>query len=81
LFLLRSTVLAEPASFELAIDMLRKLREEADVYDTTSPIIAEWNESAFSGVTLRNDLVPLDLQVSQFLETLQSIAVVGECCG
>lgn len=35
LYLLRSTILEEPANWELALDMLRKLREDADGYDAT----------------------------------------------
>jgi hypothetical protein len=69
LFLMRSTVESEPDSLEIAIDMLRKLREDVDVYDATSLLVAEWDES-FAGVRFRDELVPLDLRVDQFLEVL-----------
>lgn len=71
LFLLRSTVIHEVGTLERAIDMLRKLQHGADVYDATCLIIAEWDDpSSFSGVTLRNDVVPDDLQASRFIGTL-----------
>jgi hypothetical protein len=70
LFVLRSTVLREPGTFEKAVDMLRKLRAEADVYDATCIVLAEWSDERFDGVTLRNDAVPDDLRVDPFIATL-----------
>lgn len=70
LFLLRSTVLDEPGTFEKALDMLRKLRAESDVYDATCVVLAEWDEDDFGGVSVRNDAVPDDLRVERFLATL-----------
>lgn len=79
LFVFRSTILAKPGRFESAIDMLRKLRSEMDVYDTTCMIVAEWNErtttadgegGACDRVTIRNDVTPPDLRADQFLATM-----------
>lgn len=70
LFVLRSTVLDERGTFERAVDMLRKLREEPDVYDTTCLVLAEWSDKAFGGVRLRQDVVPSDLDTAQFIATL-----------
>jgi hypothetical protein len=70
LFVLRSTVLDEPGTFEKALDMLRKLRVESDVYDATSIVLAEWDDNDFSGVTIRTDAVPDDLSADRFVATL-----------
>ena len=70
LFVLRSTVLDEPGTFERAVDMLRKLSDEPDVYDATSVVLAEWSDESFDGVRLRLDAVPPDLSTSSFLATL-----------
>ncbi|MGH3852836.1 MAG: hypothetical protein ACRDR6_04930 [Pseudonocardiaceae bacterium] len=79
LFVFRSTILAKPGRFESAIDMLRKLRSEMDVYDTTCMIVAEWGEGTVTGdgagatperVTIRNDVTPPDLQADQFLASM-----------
>lgn len=71
LFLLRSTVADEAGTLDRVIDMLRKLRQEEDVYDTTCLILAEWADGqSFDGVALRNDLVPIDLQADVFLGNL-----------
>jgi hypothetical protein len=48
LFVFRSTILAKPGRFESAIDMLRKLRSEMDVYDTTGMVGAEWDDETLS---------------------------------
>lgn len=69
LFVLRSTVLDEPGTFERAIDMLRKLKAERDVYDATCIILAEWSDQ-FDGVRLRQDAVPDDLGANRFIATL-----------
>lgn len=70
LFVLRSTVLDEPGTFERAVDMLRKLSDEPDVYDATGVVLAEWSDEAFDGVRLRQDAVPPDLNTGNFLATL-----------
>jgi hypothetical protein len=69
LFLLRSTVLDDPAALERAIDMLRKLRAEKDVYDATCLVVAEWEDET-TGVRIRSDAVPPDLGADAFLQTL-----------
>jgi hypothetical protein len=70
LFVLRSTVLDERGTFERAVDMLRKLRAEPDVYDATGVVLAEWSDEASEGVRLRQDAVPQDLDTGQFIATL-----------
>ena len=70
LFVLRSTVLDEPGTFEKVLDMLRKLRAETDIYDATCVVVAEWDDHDFAGVTVRRDVVPDDLGVAKFMETL-----------
>jgi hypothetical protein len=71
LFVLRSTVIDERGTLDRAIDMLRKLRGEADGYDATSLVLAEWGDRpAFNGVKLRDDSVPPDLQLGAFLESM-----------
>ncbi|MGH9170104.1 MAG: hypothetical protein ACRD0Z_04450 [Acidimicrobiales bacterium] len=70
LFLLRSTVLDVPGTFERAADMLRKLRQEADVYDSTCVVLAEWSDDMFDGVRLLQDAVPEDLRTDVFIATL-----------
>ena len=71
LFMLRSTVTAEAGTLDRAIDMLRKLQQDVDAYDATCLIIGEWDSPASSReVTVRNDLVPEDLQAGRFIGTL-----------
>jgi hypothetical protein len=79
LFVFRSTILDNPGRFESAIDMMRKLRLEMDVYDTTCMVVAEWDDSEDVGgtgggrasdVTIRNDVTPPDLQADRFLAAL-----------
>lgn len=71
LFFLRSTVADDPATLERVVDMLRKLRQEQDVYDATALVLGEWSDPPhFAGVVLRNDLVPEDLRADQFLAIL-----------
>jgi hypothetical protein len=71
LFLLRSTVADEAGTLDRAIDMLRKLQQDAGVYDATCLVLGEWAElPAFGGVALRNDLVPADLQADRFIAAL-----------
>ena len=70
LFVLRSTALEEPGTLERAVDMLRKLQAESDVYDATCLIMADWRDDAFSGVTVPLEPVPPDLRADVFLATL-----------
>jgi hypothetical protein len=71
LFVLRSTALSEPGTVERTVDMMRKLKAESDVYDTTCLLIAEWDDADLgAGVKLRHDVVPSDLNVTNFLATL-----------
>jgi hypothetical protein len=71
LFLARSTAAEEPGTLDRLIDMLRKLRGEEDVYDATCLILGQWSDPpAFSGVTVREDLVPGDLRAGAFLKAL-----------
>jgi hypothetical protein len=72
LFLLRSTILNDRGAFEKAVDMLRKLRAESDVYDATCLLLAEWDDTEFGGVTISNDPVPNDLRADRFLADLIS---------
>ncbi|GAA4537804.1 hypothetical protein GCM10023097_01270 [Streptomyces collinus] len=66
-FLLHSSVQTnEPASYERALDMLRKLRAEYDVYDSTAVLMADWTPGDGSSVHIRHDLVPEDLSINQF---------------
>jgi hypothetical protein len=70
LFVLRSTILNDAGAFEKAIDMLRKLQGEADAYDATCVVLAEWDDTDFQGVRIRTDAVPDDLSADRFLGTL-----------
>jgi hypothetical protein len=71
LFLMRSTVADEPGTLDRVVDMLRKLREEPDVYDTTCLVLAEWTDATpFGGVNVRDELVPPDLRADTFLAEL-----------
>jgi hypothetical protein len=71
LFMLRSTVIGERGTLERAVDMLRKLKSEADAYDATGLILAQWEDRpSFDTVRLRNDCVPADLQPGRFLEAM-----------
>lgn len=69
-FLLRSTVLDEPGTFERAVDMLHKLQDESDGYDACGLVVAEWSDDAFDGVTLRLDAVPSELSIDRFVRLL-----------
>ena len=70
LFVLRATVLDERGTFEKAVDMLRRLRQEEDVYDATCIVLADWSDAAFAGVGLRQEHVPEDLRTDAFIATL-----------
>lgn len=69
-FLLRSTILTDEGAFNKAVDMLRKLRSEADVYDATCLVVAEWDDSPTTPVKVLVDAVPADLHPSLFLSTI-----------
>jgi len=79
LFLLRSTVLSDQAAYEKALDMLRKLRAEQDVYDATGVVVAEWADptgnGAFDGVRICPDVVPDDLSCDRFLGELVRVVL------
>lgn len=71
LMLMRSTVADEPGTLDRVTDMLRKLRDDVDVYDATCLVLAEWTDTpALGGVVVRQDLVPDDLAAGAFLERL-----------
>ena len=71
LFLLRSTVTTEAGTLDRAIDMLRKLQQEADAYDATCLVIADWPDPpTFEKAVIRDDLVPPELRADRFLATL-----------
>lgn len=72
LFLVRSTILAEPSAFERAVDMMRKLKAEADVYDATCLLVVDWNdeEPINAGVVTDEQVVPADLGASAFMSTM-----------
>ena len=71
LFFLRSTAAAEPGTLDKAVDMLRKLQQEADAYDACCLLVGEWADPpGYSGVAMRHDLVPPDLDAARFLATL-----------
>ncbi len=77
LILVRSTAADEPGTLDRIIDMLRKLRDDEDVYAATCLVLGDWaNPPAFAGVNVRNELVPLDLRADTFLATLID-AVLG----
>lgn len=69
-FVLRSTVLNEPGTFDKAVDMLRKLKAESDVYDATCLVLADWSDDEFDGVRVLDEPVPADLRAGRFLQTL-----------
>jgi len=71
LMLMRSTVADEPGTLDRVTDMLRKLRDDQDVYDATCLVLAEWADApSFEGVVIRQDLVPADLAAGTFLPGL-----------
>ena len=71
LLLMRSTVADEAGTLDRVTDMLRKLRDDQDVYDATCLVLAEWSDTSdFGGVTIREDLVPPDLAAGEFLAGL-----------
>jgi hypothetical protein len=76
-FLQRTTILTdEPDAFELAVDMIRKLRDRGDGtgYTTTALLLVEWNNQVPSEtlptVRARPDLVPEDIAPSRFFTDL-----------
>jgi hypothetical protein len=71
LMLMRSTVADEPGTLDRVTDMLRKLRDDQDVYDATCLVLADWADAPdFDGVVIRQDLVPPDLSAGAFLAGL-----------
>jgi hypothetical protein len=73
-FLQRATILTdEPDAFELAVDMIRKLRDRGDGtgYTTTGLLLVEWDEKAPPPtVRARPDLVPQDIAPPRFFTDL-----------
>lgn len=73
-YLVRSTILDEPAQWEFAQDMTRKLRLEGRGYDATMLIVAEWDdeevEETEEEVELVTDEVAEDLGTEQFFTNL-----------
>jgi len=69
-FLLKSTVQDEPGTVDRAIDMLRKLKAEGDVYDTTCLLIAAWDDRDQHSVHVLNEIIPEDLTADHFMATL-----------
>lgn len=68
-FLLNSSIHSlESASYERAVDMMRKLKAEFDVYDATALIIADWSQGSAAGIKVRPELVPDDVSINGFFE-------------
>jgi hypothetical protein len=70
LMLMRSTAADEPGTLDRVTDMLRKLRDDEDVYDATCLVLAEWANPDPGRVVIRQDLVPADLTAGPFLARL-----------
>jgi hypothetical protein len=73
-FLQRTTILTdEPDAFELAVDMIRKLRDRGDGtgYTTTGLLLVEWDDKTPPpAVRVRPDLVPKDIVPPRFFTDL-----------
>jgi hypothetical protein len=73
-FLQRATILTdEPDAFELAVDMIRKLRDRGDGtgYTTTGLLLVEWDDNEPPpAVRARPDLVPEDIAPPRFFGDL-----------
>jgi hypothetical protein len=70
-FLLNSSIYSQAqASYERAIDMIRKLRAELDVYDATALVIADWTQGSAEGIKVRPELVPDDVSINRFFESI-----------
>jgi hypothetical protein len=73
-FLQRTTILTdEPDAFELAVDMIRKLRDRGDGtgYTATGLLLVEWDDKTPPPtVRARPDLVPEDIAPSRFFTDL-----------
>lgn len=69
-FVMRSTILSEPATLARAVDMMLKLRDRGDGngYTTTCLLIADWRED--DTVQILPDAVPGSLGAGPFMETL-----------
>ena len=77
LMLRRSTVADEPGTLDRVTDMLRKLRDDQEVYDATCLVLAEWADAPdLDGVRIRQDLVPPDLAAGAFLAGLVDAVLV-----
>lgn len=70
IYLLRANILKEEKQWLFAQDMLRKLREEDNVYDAVGLMLADWNDDNFEGVRILDDPVPPDLRAGPFLHTI-----------
>ncbi|MGH8823074.1 MAG: hypothetical protein ACRDVN_01170 [Jiangellaceae bacterium] len=68
LFVMHASVRDEPGTLDRAIDMLRKLRAENDVYDATCLLVVEWGPSV--AVSVVEDVVPDDLAADSLLAVL-----------
>lgn len=73
-FVQRATILTqEPDAFELAVDMIRKLRDTGDGtgYTTTGLLLVEWNDAESPAtVRARPGLVPADVAPPRFFSEL-----------
>jgi hypothetical protein len=73
-FVQRSTILTdEPDAFEIAIDMIRKLRDTGDRngYTTTGLLLVEWDDpSSTATVHARPEHVPADVAPPRFFSDL-----------
>jgi hypothetical protein len=75
-FVQRTTILTdEPDAFELAVDMIRKLRDRGDGtgYTTTGLLLVEWDDKTpgtSPTVRARPDLVPQDIAPARFFADL-----------
>lgn len=73
-FVQRATILTqEPDAFELAVDMIRKLRDTGDGtgYTTTGLLLVEWDDTELPVTArARPDLLPADVAPPQFFAEL-----------
>ncbi|MGH8775769.1 MAG: hypothetical protein ACRDWI_11530 [Jiangellaceae bacterium] len=68
LFVMHASVRDEPGTLDRAIDMLRKLRGEHDIYDATCLLVVDWD--AHGEVSVLGDVVPHDVAADSFLAVL-----------
>ncbi len=57
-FVVRSTILEEPANLRKAVAMLEKLQFEEDAYDATAMLIVRWGEDGEVTIAPENELLP-----------------------